>query len=592
MRIVQRNSNAPTQDFLPENIHRVLRRIYAARSVRSANELNHDLEHLLPLTSLAGLTQAVNLLSAALHERKRILIVADFDADGATSCALAVRALRLLGAADVRYVVPNRFEFGYGLTPEIVAVAAQQQPDLIITVDNGISSIEGVRAARKLGMQVLITDHHLPGASLPMADAIVNPNQPGDEFPSKNLAGVGVIFYVMLALRAKLREDSWFALGNISEPNLGQVLDLVALGTVADVVPLDHNNRILVAQGLARIRQNRCNAGIRALIDIAGRQQDRITASDLGFTVAPRLNAAGRLEDMSLGIECLLCDDDATALMMAQRLNELNHERRTIETDMQEQALTTLAAMELDADKLPTGLCLFNPNWHQGVIGILASRIKDRLHRPVIAFTQTGEHELKGSARSVPGLHIRDALDAIAARHEGLLSKFGGHAMAAGLTLRLVDFETFSAAFDAEVRRHLSAAQMQGMLESDGALSADEICLDLAEAIRAAGPWGQGFPEPLFDGTFEVVSQRVVGMKHLKMVLRHVDDTGLIDAIVFNVNSVLLSALTQENPAVMPQHAGQSTGARNKVRIAYRLDVNEYRGQRTVQLLVQQIERV
>ncbi|MEO5702493.1 MAG: single-stranded-DNA-specific exonuclease RecJ [Gammaproteobacteria bacterium] len=568
-----------------------MRRVYAGRNIRSAHELNHDLEHLLPLTHLAGLAQAVDLLSATLHKHKRILIVADFDADGATACALAVRGLRLLGAADVRYVVPNRFEFGYGLTPEIVAVAAQQTPDLIITVDNGISSIEGVRAARQLGMQVLITDHHLPGAVLPLADAIVNPNQPGDEFPSKNLAGVGVIFYVMLALRAKLRENGWFALNNISEPNLGQLLDLVALGTVADVVPLDHNNRILVAQGLARIRQNRCNAGIRALIAVAGRQQGGISASDLGFAVAPRLNAAGRLEDMSLGIECLLCDDDTAALAYACRLNELNHERRTIETGMQEQALSALAAMKLDVDNLPSGLCLFNPTWHQGVIGILASRIKDRLHRPVIAFAQTGEDELKGSARSVPGLHIRDALDAIAARHEGLLSKFGGHAMAAGLSLKLADFETFSAAFNAEVRRHLSESQLQGLLESDGVLAASEIGLELAEVIRAAGPWGQGFPEPVFNGTFEIASARVVGVKHLKLLLRPAGSPRLCDAIAFNVDSAVLSALTQKEPTAKPQHTGQASGV-STVHIAYKLDVNEYRGERTVQLLVQQMDCV
>ncbi len=583
MKIVHRKPEASSQCIFPDNLHQVLKRIYAGRNVNSATELSHDLDKLHPLTALTGLAQAVELLSTALHERKRILIVADFDADGATACALAVRALRLLGAADVRYVVPNRFEYGYGLTPEIVAVAARQHPELIITVDNGISSLDGVQAAHRLGIQVLVTDHHLPGATLPAADAIVNPNQPGDSFPSKNLAGVGVIFYVMLALRVKLRESGWFAQGNLSEPNLGRLLDLVALGTVADVVPLDHNNRILVAQGLARIRQGHCNAGMRALIHVAGRQQDRITATDLGFTIGPRLNAAGRLEDMSLGIECLLCDDDAAALTIARRLDELNRERRTIETGMQEQALSTLAAMEMDAENLPSGLCLFNPSWHQGVIGILASRIKDRLHRPVIAFAQTGEDEIKGSARSVPGLHIRDALDAIATRHTGLLNKFGGHAMAAGLSLKLADFETFSAAFDAEVRRHLTATQMQGLLESDGALSADEVCLELAEAIRGAGPWGQGFPEPMFDGVFEVVSQRTVGTKHLKLVLRHAGEAGLIYDIAFNVDSSLL-------PKLMKQ-TGQAS-AYAKIHIAYRLDVNEYRGARTVQLIVQQIEPV
>ncbi len=586
MKIVQRSSvAAPT---LPEHLHRVLRRIYAGRNIRSTSELNYALEHLHPLAALSGLEQAVALLSTALYERKRILIVADFDADGATSCALAVRGLRLLGAQDVHYVVPNRFEFGYGLTPEIVAVAARQNPDLIITVDNGISSIEGVLAARRLGIQVLITDHHLPGAALPAADAIVNPNQPGDEFPSKNLAGVGVIFYVMLALRAKLRASGWFKENGISEPNLGQLLDLVALGTVADVVPLDHNNRILVAQGLARIRQGRCNAGIHALIEVAGRQQGSISASDLGFAVAPRLNAAGRLEDMSLGIECLLCDDDTMARAMAARLDELNHERRAIETGMQEQAVLALAAMKLDMDTLPSGLCLFNPDWHQGVIGILASRIKDRLHRPVIAFAQTAEGELKGSARSVPGLHIRDALDAIAARHEGLLSKFGGHAMAAGLSLKLDDFAAFSAAFDAEVRRHLSETQMQGLLESDGTLSEDDLHLELAETIRAAGPWGQGFPEPVFDNIFEVISRRVVGEKHLKLVLREPGDTKLIDAIAFN--AIQPDAASEPGASATATLAPDGIRVNDQLHIAYRLDINEYRGERNLQLLVLHME--
>jgi len=577
MKIVQRSSVAAAA--LPEHLHRVLRRIYAGRNVSSATELSHKLEHLLPLTSLAGLPQAVDLLSTALHERKRILIVADFDADGATSCALAVRGLRLLGAADVRYVVPNRFEFGYGLTPEIVAVAARQNPELIVTVDNGISSIEGVRAARQLGIQVLITDHHLPGATLPAADAIVNPNQPGDNFPSKNLAGVGVIFYVMLALRARLRETDWFQEKNIADPNLAQLLDLVALGTVADVVPLDHNNRILVAQGLARIRQNHCSAGIRALITIAGRQQDRITASDLGFSVAPRLNAAGRLEDMSLGIECLLSDDDTAALAMAKRLDELNHDRRAIEAGMQEQALINLAAMRLDTSVLPSGLCLFDASWHQGVIGILASRIKDRLHRPVIAFAQSGEDELKGSARSVPGLHIRDALDAIAARHDGLLSKFGGHAMAAGLTLKREHFDVFSAAFNEEVQRHLSVAQMQGMLESDGALLADEICLDLAETLCAAEPWGQGFPEPVFDGVFEMVSQQVVGERHLKLLLKLPDQPQLINAITFNIDSHYTANFNAGSlrPGIL-------------LHLAFTLGINDYTGKRTVQLNIKSLQ--
>ena len=570
MKIIRRPA-VPLPFSLPAGLHPTLSRIFAARNLRQAEDLDYGLERLQPPAALSGMVTAVQLLTAALEESKRILFVADFDADGATSCALGVRALRLMGAQDVRYVVPNRFEFGYGLTPEIVNVAAQQQPDLIITVDNGISSVEGVARAKQLGIQVLITDHHLPGVALPAADAIVNPNQPGDKFPSKQLAGVGVIFYVMLALRAQLRATGWFVKKNIPEPNLAHLLDLVALGTVADVAVLDHNNRVLVAQGLSRIREGRCQAGLRALIEVSQRQQHRLTAGDLAFALAPRLNAAGRLEDMSLGIEGLLCDDYGQALAMAQRLDALNRERRSIESEMQEQALDALKTMRLDTnDALPYGLCLFDPDWHQGVIGILAARIKERTHRPVIAFALSNEHEIKGSARSVPGLHIRDALDSIAAQHPGLLTKFGGHAMAAGLSLRRADYDAFSAAFDNEVRKHLTETELQRVLLSDGDLSADELQLELAEALRSAGPWGQGFPEPLFDGVFEVVSQRIVGDKHLKLVLRYPDDARLIDAIAFNA-----SPLTP--------HA-------SRLHIAYRLDVNEYRGQRSLQLMIEHLE--
>lgn len=568
---ILRQTTAPLPFPLPENLHPVVARVYAARKIKRAEELQYGLEQLQPPSALRGMQQAVQLLSDALQKQQRILFVADFDADGATSCALGVRALRLMGAHDVRYVVPNRFEFGYGLTPEIVNVAAQQQPDLIITVDNGISSVEGVARAKQLGIQVLITDHHLPSALLPAADAIVNPNQPGDEFPSKHLAGVGVIFYVMLALRTQLRTTGWFAIKNILEPNLAQLLDLVALGTVADVVVLDHNNRVLVAQGLARIREGRCQAGLRALIEVSQRQQNRLTAGDLAFALAPRLNAAGRLEDMSLGIECLLCDDYSQTLTMAQRLDELNRERRSIESEMQTQALDALKAMRLDTE-LPYGLCLFDPDWHQGVIGILAARIKERTHRPVIAFAPSNEHEIKGSARSVPGLHIRDALDSVAAQHPGLLTKFGGHAMAAGLTLRRADYDAFSAAFDLEVRKHLTETELQRVLLSDGDLSANELQLELAEALRSAGPWGQGFPEPLFDGIFEVVSQRIVGDKHLKLVLRYPDDARIIDAIAFNASPL--------------------TPYASRLHIAYRLDVNEYRGQRSLQLVIEHLEPV
>ncbi|MDX1251334.1 MAG: single-stranded-DNA-specific exonuclease RecJ [Gammaproteobacteria bacterium] len=562
---------------LPDSLHPVLRRIYAARRVANAGELENLLTRLPPASQLTGIDAACDLLYAALRDGKRILIVADFDADGATSCAVAVRALRLLGASDVRFVVPNRFEFGYGLTPEIVAVAAGHQPDLLITVDNGISSIDGVAAAKAHSMQVLITDHHLPGATLPGADAIVNPNQPGDGFPSKSLAGVGVIFYVMLALRARLRERDWFAQRGITEPNLAQLLDLVALGTVADVVPLDHVNRILVAQGLARIRAGACCAGIRALLEVAGRRYERIGATDLGFAVGPRLNAAGRLDDMTLGIECLLTDDDTRARDIAGQLDHLNRERRGIENEMQEQALTLLAGSEFGEPEPETrnaknsfGLCLFDESWHQGVIGILASRIKDRYHRPVIAFAPANEQEIKGSARSIPGVHIRDVLDSVAAHHPGLLTKFGGHAMAAGLTLKREHFDAFRQAFDEEIRALLDNQPPQATVLSDGELPPRDLGLELAETLRNASPWGQGFPEPVFDGRFEIVNQRIVGEKHLKMLLKIPGSTALLDAIAFNKG--------QGADEVGPQ-----------VHMAYKLDVNEYQGRRSVQLIVEHI---
>ncbi len=568
---------------LPADLHPVLRRVYTARNVASARELERSLECLPPISALLGIDAAADVLYSALLHKKCIVIVADYDADGATSCALAVRALRMMGANDVRFVVPDRFKFGYGLTPEIVAVASEHQPDLLITVDNGISSVEGVAAAKQRGIQVLITDHHLPGSVLPDADAIVNPNQPGDEFPSKALAGVGVIFYVMLALRAKLREMNWFESRHLPVPNLAQLLDLVALGTVADVVPLDHVNRILVSQGLARIRSGACCAGIRALLEVAGRSQQRIAASDLGFTVGPRLNAAGRLDDMALGIGCLLTDDLSQAREMATQLDQLNRERRTIEGHMQAQALAALARLESTCFEatatLPYGLCLFDAEWHQGVIGILASRIKDRWHRPVIAFALASDTEIKGSARSVSGVHIRDVLDTIATRYPGLLVKFGGHAMAAGLTLKREDFTAFSTAFDEEVRRLLGDDELCGIVLSDGELTTTDLSMELAEALRNGGPWGQAFAEPVFDGRFQIVNQRVVGEKHLKMLLRplpkSVQNEGMnapvFDAIAFNV------------PACSALQEAAS------VHVAYKLDVNEYKGQRSVQLVVEHI---
>jgi single-stranded-DNA-specific exonuclease len=545
----------------------LLTRLYAARGVQSAAELDKGLARLIPFQQLKGIDAAVSLLVTALAQGQRILIVGDFDADGATASAVGVLGLRMLGAAHVDYLVPNRFEYGYGLTPEIVAVALQRQPDLLLTVDNGISSVEGVAAAKAAGLTVLVTDHHLPGPELPAADAIVNPNQPGCEFPSKALAGVGVMFYVLLALRATLRERNWFAERAIAEPNLAELLDLVALGSVADVVPLDANNRILVHQGLARIRAGRARAGLRAVLEVAGRDYQRINSTDLGFILGPRLNAAGRLDDMSLGIECLLCEDQALARDMAVQLDELNKDRKSIEQGMQREALAQLKDLPL-AD-MPFGLCLFDADWHQGVIGILASRLKERYHRPAIAFADAGDGLLKGSARSVPGLHIRDALDAVAAKHPGLISKFGGHAMAAGLSLPQEHYGAFASAFDAEVRRQLHEDDLTGRLLSDGTLSIEEFHLDLAKALRHAGPWGQHFPEPLFHGVFQVMQQRLVGEKHLKLVLKTECGSVELDGIAFNIDR-----------DVWPNASVRW------VEVAYKLDVNEFRGRESVQLMI------
>jgi single-stranded-DNA-specific exonuclease len=572
----------PLPETLPDlgELPPLLTRLYAARGVQSAAELDKALARLIPYQQLKGIEAAVELLVQALEQRQRLLIVGDFDADGATASTVGVLGLRLLGAAQVDYLVPNRFEYGYGLTPEIVAVALERRPQLLITVDNGISSVEGVAAAKAAGLKVLVTDHHLPGAELPAADAIVNPNQPGCAFPSKAMAGVGVMFYVLLALRARLRELGWFARAGLAEPrpaeprpaepNLAELLDLVALGSVADVVPLDANNRILVHQGLARIRAGRARPGLRAILEVAGRDHRRITSTDLGFILGPRLNAAGRLDDMSLGIECLLCEDEALAADMAQQLDQLNQDRKAIEQGMQREALAQLK--ELALEDLPFGLCLFEPDWHQGVIGILASRLKERYHRPTIAFADAGAGVLKGSARSVPGFHIRDALDAVAARHPGLISKFGGHAMAAGLSLPQEHFAAFAAAFDAEVRRQLVEDDLTGRLLSDGSLEVEEFHLELARALRNAGPWGQHFPEPLFHGIFQIVQQRVVGEKHLKLVLKTECGGQTLDGIAFNVDREVWP-----NPTV------------RWVELAYKLDVNEYRGQESVQLMVAHI---
>lgn len=564
---------SPTRSF--PQLHPVLARIYAARSVCSPDQVDYALGRLYPFDALSGIERAVDLLVAALAAQQHILIVADFDADGATACAVAVRGLRKMGARHVDFLVPNRFTYGYGLTPEIVEVAAQRHPDLLVTVDNGISSVDGVVAAKALGIRVLVTDHHLPGPQLPPADAIVNPNSLGDAFLSKNLAGVGVIFYVLIALRCRLRQQGWFIRSRIPEPNLADLLDLVALGTVADLVPLDHNNRIMVAQGLERIRAGRSQPGVGALLQVAGRIAERVTATDLAYAVGPRLNAAGRLTDMSLGINCLLTDDWEQALAMATQLDQLNRARREIESVMQHEALAQLSDLEFDAERgLPYGLCLFREEWHQGIIGLLASRIKDRVHRPVIAFAAQGDAQVKGSARSVPGLHIRDTLNALATREPGLITKFGGHAMAAGLSLRRSDLDYFMSAFDAEVRGQLSEGDLKGIIYSDGMLGIAELKLEFAELLRRAGPWGQGFPEPIFDGRFAVLDHRLLGERHLKLWLQVPGSQKRVEAIAFNIEHM---------------HWCSST---RWVSLAYRLDVNWFRGSKNLQLVVEHLEPV
>ena len=549
-------------------LHPVLQRVYAARGVSQSDELDLSLDRMLPVGSLEGVEAAARLL-AEHREAGRVLVVGDFDADGATSSALVVRALRSMRFAQVDFLVPNRFRFGYGLTPEIVALAAQSKPSLIVTVDNGVSSIEGVAAARALGIAVLVTDHHLPGAVLPRADVMVNPNLAGATFGSRALAGVGVAFYVMAAL-ARVLGDTDFRPADL--------LDLVALGTVADVVTLDHNNRVLVAQGLRRIRAGRCVPGIRALLEAAGRRIEQISAADLGFAVAPRLNAAGRLTDMSIGIACLLADDVGVATRLAGELSRLNEERREIEQRMQLEAVDIAAGMRVDgAGSEAVGLCLFDETWHQGVVGLVAGRIKDRLHRPVVAFARGEDGVLRGSARSIAGVHIRDALDSIAAQHPGLLVKFGGHAMAAGMTLLESDLERFRAAFAAEIAARADAETLTGVVHSDGELLDTDLSVDTARVLRGGGPWGQGFPEPVFDGEFRVVDSRIVGSRHLKLQLR-AGDARAIDAIAFGYIGG-----AQEDVAMGP---GQ------RVRVAYRLEVNEYRGVESVQLNCQHLYQV
>lgn len=550
----------------------LLQRIYLARGVVDETGLPQQLSELLP-PDLKGLDAAVSVLSNAVRAGQRILIVGDFDADGATSSALAVLALRAMGAAQVDFLVPNRFDYGYGLTPEIVEVAKGFNPDVIITVDNGISSIAGAQAVRDAGIQLVITDHHLPADETPVADAIVNPNQHGCGFLSKNLAGVGVIFYVMSRLRTALDRQRWFAEQQRRVPNMADFLDLVALGTVADVVPLDANNRLLVKQGLLRIRAGRCRPGISALLRVAGRNPANVQAADMGFAVGPRLNAAGRLDDMSLGIQCLLAESEQEALALAQQLDDFNRDRRAIETAMHKEAEVALANLDL-GEQQPWGISLFHPQWHQGVIGILASRIKERYHRPVILFADAGDGQLKGSGRSIKGLHLRDALDRVAVTHPGIIVKFGGHAMAAGLSLYAEKFSEFQQAFDQVCRQMLTEADLQAVIYTDGALAAQEFTLECAQQLADGGPWGQQFPEPAFEGIFNIVSQRLVGGKHLKLTLAPEHSPHLeLDGIAFNVDIASWPA-----PSL------------RQLRAVYQLDINEFRGQRNVQLMISYLQ--
>ena len=548
-------SDSATQNLIANGYPQALARILAARGISDGSQMDTTFAALLPFDRMKGIREMARLLADAIAAQKRLLVIADYDADGATACTVAVRGLRSLGAC-IEFIVPNRFEYGYGLTPEIVRLAAELKPDILLTVDNGIASVDGVAEANRLGIQVLVTDHHLPGDQLPDAACIVNPNQPGCDFPSKNLAGVGVMFYVLLALRAELRERGAFA--DRPEPNLANLLDLVALGTIADVVKLDQNNRILVQQGLQRIRAGRACAGINSLLRIAKREPAKTSSLDLGFAVGPRLNAAGRLDDMSLGIACLLTNDKAEAEQIAKELDALNRERRSIEADMQDSALATLE--NIDPQEGYT-LSLFDEGWHQGVIGILASRLKDKFHRPTIAFARANNGEIKGSGRSIPGLHLRDALDLVSKRYPALIKKFGGHAAAAGLSIAEADFNAFLSAFEQVAGELLDENDLIRRIETDGALEHADMTLEIARLLDQQ-VWGQGFPAPQFDDEFAVANQRVVGEKHLRLRLEK--QGRIVDAILFN----------QADP--LP----------DRVRLVYSLDINEYNGKQSLQLIV------
>jgi len=570
-RIIRRNPRPDLLATLPARMHPVLRRVYAARPIGDVQDLDLGLERLLPVSSLGGVDAAADLLMQRLDTGGKVLVIGDFDADGATSTALMMRQLRRLGFHDADFLVPDRFRYGYGLTPEIVRVAAERKPSLIVTADNGISSLDGVHEARRHGIDVLVTDHHLPGRELPEAAAIVNPNAPGESFASKALAGVGVAFYVMAALTRRMREQGRLRSG--TEANPADWLDLVALGTIADVVPLDLNNRILVAQGLRRIRAGRCVPGLRALLESAGRSLPALIAQDLAFQAGPRLNAAGRLEDMTQGIHCLLTDDPVLASELAAKLAQLNADRRQLESRMQLEALaqldTRMASLE---GELPSGLCVYDETWHQGVIGLVASRVKERVHRPVIAFAPAEQPGwVKGSARSVAGVHVRDVLDAVATRHPGLLEKFGGHAMAAGMTLKESDLPRFEQAFGEEVAHWVDDDTLAGHLHSDGELRAGEFNVETAEALREGGPWGSAFPEPCFDGRFGVVDTRIVGERHLKLRVRP-GSGEVVDVIAFRY---------LDDPGALPIRS------QDEIELVYRPGIDDYSRIRRLQLVAE-----
>ena len=573
IRTIQQRPIVSGQALDGAEIDPLLQRIFASRGVTDPQQIQYQLGNLENPNQLKGISEATALLEEALRKHQRILIIGDYDADGATSTAVVVLALRALGATFVDYLAPNRFEYGYGLTPGIVELASGRSPDLIITVDNGISSIDGVAAAKALGIKVLVTDHHLAGPALPAADAIVNPNQPGCLFNSKAIAGVGVAYYLMIALRGRLRLSGWFDELEVAQPNLADLLDLVALGTVADVVSLDSNNRILVEQGLRRIRAGRARPGLLALIELGNRNVSNLVSQDLGFAVGPRLNAAGRLDDISLGIECLLTDDPNLAMDMAKQLDQLNQDRKQIEQGIQQEAMQILNGMQLDStEDLPLGICLYDESWHSGVIGIVASRVKDRVHRPVITFGKVSETEIKGSGRSVEAVHIRDLLERIATQNPGLIQKYGGHAMAAGLSIAPENYKVFAELFDQAVRDTVNEQQLQAIVMTDGELDGPHLNLQTADALRNAGPWGSGFPEPLFDGEFRLEKQKIVGERHLKFRAIEPRSGLAIEAIAFNVDL----------------DSWPSTS--DRARLAYRLDVNEYRGNRTAQLVCDYLE--